>query len=154
MRIDRTTAGTGTAFIFNKIEDVNTASGQDITFSFWAKSDALKSYSISIQQAFGSGGSGAVNTVFSAVNIGTTWAQYTVTGTVPSVSGKTIGAGSYLALRMYNTNIETFTLDLAQFKAEIGSTASMSVPLDPANRHYAEIMRQVEAGTLTILEAS
>jgi hypothetical protein len=28
------------------------------------------------------------------------------------------------------------------------------VPLDPANRHYAEIMRQVEAGTLTILEAS
>ena len=29
----------------------------------------------------------------------------------------------------------------------------MSVPLDPANRHYAEIMRQVEAGTLTIAEA-
>jgi len=27
------------------------------------------------------------------------------------------------------------------------------VPLDPANRHYAEIMRQVEAGTLTISEA-
>ena len=30
---------------------------------------------------------------------------------------------------------------------------NMSVPLDPANRHYAEIMRQVEAGTLTIQEA-
>ena len=29
----------------------------------------------------------------------------------------------------------------------------MSVPLDPANRHYAEIMRQVEAGTLTIEDA-
>jgi len=29
----------------------------------------------------------------------------------------------------------------------------MSVPLDPANRHYAEIIRQVEAGTLTIQEA-
>jgi hypothetical protein len=27
------------------------------------------------------------------------------------------------------------------------------IPLDPANRHYAEIMRQVEAGTLTIAEA-
>ena len=27
------------------------------------------------------------------------------------------------------------------------------VPLDPANRHYAEIMRQVEAGDLTIQEA-
>lgn len=29
----------------------------------------------------------------------------------------------------------------------------MSVPLDPANRHYAEIMRQVEAGTLVIQDA-
>ena len=29
----------------------------------------------------------------------------------------------------------------------------MSVPLDPANRHYAEIMRQVAAGTLTIADA-
>jgi hypothetical protein len=30
----------------------------------------------------------------------------------------------------------------------------LSVPLDPANRHYAEIMRQVEAGTLTIAPAN
>ena len=29
----------------------------------------------------------------------------------------------------------------------------MSVPLEPANRHYAEIMRQVDAGTLTIEDA-
>lgn len=29
----------------------------------------------------------------------------------------------------------------------------MSVPLDPANRHYAEILRQVEAGELTIQDA-
>jgi hypothetical protein len=28
------------------------------------------------------------------------------------------------------------------------------VPLDPANRHYAEILRQVEAGELTIEEAA
>ena len=27
------------------------------------------------------------------------------------------------------------------------------VPLDPANRHYAEIMRQVAAGELTIKDA-
>jgi len=30
---------------------------------------------------------------------------------------------------------------------------TMSVPLDPANRHYAEIMRQVESGTLVIQPA-
>ena len=30
---------------------------------------------------------------------------------------------------------------------------SYSIPLNPANRHYAEIMRQVEAGDLTIADA-
>jgi len=30
---------------------------------------------------------------------------------------------------------------------------TMSVPLDPANRHYAEILRQVAAGDLTIADA-
>ena len=29
----------------------------------------------------------------------------------------------------------------------------MSVPLDPANRHYAEILKQVADGTLTIADA-
>ena len=29
----------------------------------------------------------------------------------------------------------------------------MSVPLDPANRHYAEILKQVKEGKLTIKEA-
>ena len=40
----------------------------------------------------------------------------------------------------------------SSIKASIDGT-EMFVPLDPANRHYAEIMRQVEAGTLTIAEA-
>ena len=30
---------------------------------------------------------------------------------------------------------------------------SVSVPLDPANRHYAEILKQVKEGTLTIKDA-
>ena len=29
----------------------------------------------------------------------------------------------------------------------------LSIPMDPDNRHYAEILRQVEAGTLTIADA-
>ena len=37
-------------------------------------------------------------------------------------------------------------------EATIDGTA-MSVPLDLANRHYAEIMRQVNEGTLTIQDA-
>ena len=51
----------------------------------------------------------------------------------------------------------------AQYLADIDGQSStikatidgqeMSVPLDEANRHYAEIMRQVAAGTLTIQDA-
>ena len=41
----------------------------------------------------------------------------------------------------------------AGIKANIDGI-EMSVPIEPANRHYAEIMRQVEAGELTIADAS
>jgi len=55
-------------------------------------------------------------------------------------------------------------ITLAQYKVDLDGTTKVSikatinnntmvVPLDPANRHYAEIMRQVEAGTLTIQES-
>ena len=30
---------------------------------------------------------------------------------------------------------------------------NLTVPLDPENRHYAEILKQVDAGTLTIADA-
>jgi len=46
--------------------------------------------------------------------------------------------------------------DLDGSQAGIKATiegVEMFVPLDPANRHYAEIMRQVAAGTLTIADA-
>ena len=46
----------------------------------------------------------------------------------------------------YNTNDEG---DNSSINI-IANGIEMSVPLDPANTEYAEIMRQVEAGTLTI----
>ena len=54
------------------------------------------------------------------------------------------------------------SIESAQYIADEGTNVSinatidgitMSVPLDPANRHYAEIQRQVEAGELTIADA-
>jgi hypothetical protein len=59
---------------------------------------------------------------------------------------------------MNEMNIESavYLLDFEGNNSSIQATIDgfeMTVPLDPANRHYAEIMRQVEAGTLTIAEA-
>lgn len=48
--------------------------------------------------------------------------------------------------------IEPETSKVFQYKAVIDNTIYF-IPLDPTNRHYAEIMRQVEAGTLVIQEA-
>jgi len=54
-------------------------------------------------------------------------------------------------------------IEAAQYVASTGRNVSikatidgieMSVPLDPANRHYAEILRQVEAGNLVVLVAA
>jgi len=49
-----------------------------------------------------------------------------------------------------------YTIDRDGNNSSIQATIDgqeMSVPLDPANRHYAEILKQVEAGTLTIADA-
>ena len=46
----------------------------------------------------------------------------------------------------YNTNDEGDNSSINIIANGIG----MSVPLDPANTEYAEIMRQVDAGELTI----
>jgi hypothetical protein len=55
------------------------------------------------------------------------------------------------------------TITVAQYYQDDGSNnigikatidgITMSVPLDPANRHYDKIMRQVAAGDLTIADA-
>ena len=44
-----------------------------------------------------------------------------------------------------NTKVVTIKCDI--------DSITMYVPLDPANRHYAEILKQVAEGTLTIKDA-
>ena len=44
---------------------------------------------------------------------------------------------------------DMLTNEPSNIKATIDGV-KMFVPIEPANRHYAEIMRQVEAGELTI----
>lgn len=60
--------------------------------------------------------------------------------------------------------MDNMNITSAQYVADLisGSNSSiqatidgteMSVPIDSANRHYFEIMRQVDAGQITIAEA-
>jgi len=109
-----------------KIENVRTFAGQTITVSFYAKStvttDAIEL--IRVQQQFGSGGSTVVNTLTAAFTLTSSWARYSATVAVPSISGKTIGTNNYLNICFDLKASTAQTLDIWGVQVEAGSTAS------------------------------
>jgi hypothetical protein len=90
------TLTTARANAIQRIESVRTLAGQTATVSFWAKANSgTPEIGIQLQQVFGTGGSpsASVNTT-SKVTISTSWARYSVTLSVPSISGKTLGTNN------------------------------------------------------------
>jgi hypothetical protein len=125
LRYNVTSLGGATSFgARQRIEDVRTLAGQAVTVSFWVKSDATRAITFYWQQNFGSGGSTTVTS--SAISIGnatTSWTRLTATFTLDSISGKTIGAGSYLAAIILLPGA-TQTTDIWGVQLEQGSTAT------------------------------
>ena len=120
-----TTVGTCTgARLEQRIEDVRTFAGQTATISFWAKSDSNRTNEIILSQNFGSGGSTQVDTLTSTFATTSAWARFTFTVSIASVSGKTIGASSFLSLRLGNALTNGSVLDLWGVQVEAGSTAT------------------------------
>ena len=129
-RCDVTTAASSSASgeVTNKIEDVNTLSGKPVVLSFWAKTvSGTTTLTLRLKQNFGSGGSGDAYTALGTANLTTTWTKFTLTATCASVSGKTIGTGSYLGLNWYWNNNSTTTddIDIAQFQLEEGTVPTL-----------------------------
>lgn len=84
------------------VEDVRTLSGKTVTVSFWAKAGpGSPLIAVELSQNFGSGGSTTVSTYVDRRVISQSWTRYDMTVTLPSVSGKTIGANSYLAVNLW-----------------------------------------------------
>lgn len=125
----RLTAGSGTVSYLNwnqKIEDARTFAGQTVTVSFWAKASAGITITPQLYQDFGSGGSAAVLTAGTTTSaLTTSWVRYIATITLPSISGKTIGTNSNLALTCdVNGATAGVTLDLWGVQLESGSVAT------------------------------
>lgn len=127
-----------------RIAGVQTLAGQQVTLSFYAKADAAKSIAVEFVQSFGTGDSPSADvTGIGATQklLSTSWAQYTVTATLSSVSGKTLGSGGddYLAVNFWFDAGSSFnartgslgqqsgTFDIALVKLETGSTATAFV---------------------------
>ena len=133
IRLVAASQGSGTYVSINqRIEDVRVFANQTFTVSFWAKaSSGTPKVSAYIGQTFGSGGSGSVYVYGSAPTITTSWARYSMTIVVPSISGKTIGTGNYLDLGIsisdsFNANLgfQNATIDIWGVQAEAGSVAT------------------------------
>ena len=116
-------------FIYSQaIESVRTFANQTITVSFWAKaSSGTPSVAVSVVQTFGSGGSpsGDVQTAGGKIAITTSWARYSVTFAVPSISGKTIGTANDDAL-----NVRLWTSAGTDFNAPTNSLGIQNATID------------------------
>jgi hypothetical protein len=159
-------AGAGNfAILIQRIEDVRTFAGQQVTVSFWAKADATKNIAVDLQQLFGTGGSPSAEVTaigVTKVSIGTSWQKVTITATVPSISGKTLGTNNDSALSIFiwfdagsdsNSRTDTLgqqsgTFDIAQVQVEPGPVAT---PFErrPIGTELALCQRYYEQASVT-----
>ena len=125
IRYSQTVAGTGSTYnnFGQRMEDVRTFAGQTVTFSFWAKAAASTTVTAYAGQEF-FGSSSDVYTQLGSWSVTTSWARYTGTVTIPSLSGKTIGSTSQFAAYFALPNNATFTLDFWGIQLEAGSVAT------------------------------
>ena len=124
-----------------RVEDVETFAGQTCTFSFWAKADASKNIAVEFGQYFGTGGSPSSSVTGLGVTtcaLTTSWQRFSITVTLPSISGKTLGTNndSYLDVRWWFSAGSDFnartnslgnqagTFDVANAQLESGSIAT------------------------------
>jgi hypothetical protein len=122
------------------MESVRTFANQTVTVSFWAKAaSGTPKIAPELFQYFGAGGSpsASVSTPGTQVTLSTSWARYSSTITVPSISGKTLGtAGDFLQLSLWvsagttfnarsgSLGIQSNTFDVWGVQVEAGSTAT------------------------------
>lgn len=117
----------------HKIENVGTLSGKEVTLSYWMKGSSAFTNAPYRGQNFGSGGSNGVEAALSTASITTSWARYTHTFTLPSISGKTVGASSYTQVNVFRAQIANIVVDIANVQLELGSVAT-----DFEHRSYGE----------------
>jgi hypothetical protein len=140
LRMTTATVGSNTNItISNKVEDVRTLAGQTVTLSFWAKSDSSRTMIAYLGQTFGSGGSSAVFSSPINTTVGSTWTRYSGTVNLGSMSGKTIGAGSFLEVQIRLNTANGASLDIWGVQLEASSVAT------PFQRNGASLQAELAA---------
>lgn len=157
-------SGSYTALV-QHIEGVRSLSGKTVTVSFWANSNASLKLGVSIDQSFGTGGSPStlVGGNGQSVQLSTVMTRYSVTISVPSTIGKTLGtngddytqlnfwysAGTSLVARSGSVGVQSGVVNLWGAQLEIGSVAT---PLDKPGlqQDLAKCQRFYQVGQVVI----
>lgn len=142
------------------IESVTTLANKQATLTFWAKGASNFNLTCSVSQNFGTGGSpsSSVTNVISTVSLTTSWQKFTLTFSVPSISGKTIGSDNNDNLKIVwqmpaNSNN---TFDIAQVQLEEGPTATsfeqrpISLELSLCQRYFETNYTDIVPGTPSV----
>lgn len=123
------------------IENVIKLSGKIVTLSFWAKADSNKNIWLEFKQSFGTGGSPSAQTTGiygQAIPLTTTWQKKTITVTLPSIVGKTLGTDG----------VHTTSTDL-QFWFDVGSGSTGRIPTGTQQSGTFDIAQvQLEEGSV------
>lgn len=150
--LEQTVAATGTKpGLAQRIEDVRALSGASLSGQFWLDRITAETTNVSVRlvQNFGSGGSPSFKTSeidLGAVSLAPTAYPFEIT--LPSTSGKTIGAGSYTELQILFDTGTTFWLEvmdvvLERNRSNIGLGAR-EFPRRPLSVEYALAARYFE----------
>jgi hypothetical protein len=143
-----TTVGSSTGvFISQRVEDVRSLANQTATVSFYAKSDSTRTQTVDLRQNFGSGGSATVTFGSNTFSTTTSWQRFSFTISVPSISGKTLGANSFIELHFTQALADGSVLDVWGVQLEANPIAtsfkpnanSLSEELAACQRYYYRI---------------
>jgi hypothetical protein len=142
MAISATTA-TSYPEIQTRIEDVATLAGRPATVSFWYRT-ASAAFFVDLSQSFGAGGSASVFSIGQQALPASpvAWRRFVAPVTPPSLLGKTVGAGSFLAVRVFLSGAAAAAIDIADVQLEEGAVATAferrpaALELAFARRHF------------------
>jgi len=113
----------GIYYFSQKVEDVRKSDAATLTLSFYGKASSATTVPCRITQEFGSGGSSGVNITAQNNNLTTSWKKFSVTFSMASLSGKTIGTGSNFET-VFDIPATTATIEITGAQVEVGDTAT------------------------------
>jgi hypothetical protein len=157
------------------IEDVRTFAGETVTISFYARAGSgTPKLGLELFQFFGTGGSpsASVSVPAGSITLSTSWARYSLSVAVPSITGKTVGtnnnsalelnvwysAGSDFNARTSSIGTQNNTFDIWGVQLEAGTVAndfrrnanSLQGELAACQRYYQRFTSNNANGTFAL----